>query len=180
MAKKMDAVVVNTQAVAKMFGVTDRRVRQFVEEGIIERVGHGRFNVIDTVYKYVTHLRMANDQLSEEDVTELYDYEKYLHEKAKREKAEIELAHLKGTMHSANEVENVMNNMLASFRAKMLALPTKVAPSLLGLEEISDIEKLIESQVHEALFELADYDPKMFMEVEEVEDDAGEGKNNES
>lgn len=167
----MDAVVVNTQAVAKMFGVTDRRVRQFVEEGIIERVGHGRFNVIDTVFKYVTHLRMSNDQLDESDVTESLEYEKYLHEKAKREKAEIELSHIKGQMHSASEVEKVMNNMLASFRAKMLALPTKVAPSLIARDDISQIEQLIEVQIHEALSELADYDPRLFAEAGEEEDE---------
>lgn len=150
-----------------MFGVSDRRVRQFVEEGIIDRVGHGRFDLTDTVFRYVSHLRLSNDQLDENDITESLDYEKYLHEKAKREKAEIELAHLKGNMHSASEVEIVMNDMLASFRAKMLALPTKVAPSLLVLEEVADIEKLIESQIHEALIELADYDPSRFKDVDE-------------
>lgn len=172
MSTKRDGLVVNTKAVAKMFGVSDRRVRQFVEEGIIDRVGHGRFDLTDTVFRYVSHLRLSNDQLDENDITESLDYEKYLHEKAKREKAEIELAHLKGNMHSASEVETVMNDMLASFRAKMLALPTKVAPSLLVLEEVSDIEKLIESQIHEALIELADYDPSRFRDVdEEGEDD---------
>lgn len=173
MSKKMDAVVVNTQAIAKMFGVSDRRVRQFVEEGIIDRIGHGRFNVIDTVNKYITHLRMASDQLDGNDITESLEYERYLHEKAKREKAEIELAHIKGTMHSANEVEKVMNNMLASFRARILALPSKVAPSLVNLE-VADIEKIIESQVHEALNELADYDPSAFMEIEEEVEEVGQ------
>lgn len=171
-SKKMDSVVVNTQAVAKMFGVTDRRVRQFVEEGVIDRVGHGRFNVIDTVNKYVTHLRMSNDQLDENDITESLEYERYLHEKAKREKAEIELAHIKGTMHSANEVEKVMNNMLASFRARMLSLPSKVTPSLAN-QEVADIEKIIESQVHEALIELSNYDPSAFIELEEEVDEDG-------
>ncbi|GEN83616.1 hypothetical protein SLU01_19280 [Sporosarcina luteola] len=171
MSKKIDGVVVNTQAVAKMFGVTDRRVRQFVEEGIIGRVGHGRFDVVDTVNKYITHLRMAQSQMDENDVTESLEYERYLHEKAKREKAEIELAHIKGMMHSAVEVEKVMNNMLASFRARMLSLPSKIAPTLADLE-VADIEKIIEAQVHEALIELSNYEPSSFKEVaEEVEGD---------
>lgn len=173
MSRKIDGVVVNTQAVAKMFGVTDRRIRQFVEEGIIDRVGHGRFDVVDTVNKYITHLRMASDQLDENDVTESLEYEKYLHEKAKREKAEIELAHIKGNMHSAIEVEKVMNNMLASFRARMLSLPSKIAPTLAN-QEVADIEKLIEAQVHEALIELSNYDPSAFMEVEEEEEGDGQ------
>lgn len=167
---KKDAVVVNTQAVAKMFGVTDRRVRQFVEEGVISRVGHGRFDLVDTVSRYIAHLRLSNDKLDENDITESLEYEKYLHEKARREKAEIELSHIKGNMHSSSEVEKVMNNMLASFRAKMLALPTKVAPSLIARDDISQIEQMIETQIHEALFELADYDPRLFAESEEDEE----------
>lgn len=174
---KFDGIVVNTTAIAKMFGVTDRRVRQFVEEGVIDRIGYGRFDVSDTVLKYVTYLRLSNDQLDKSDVTESLDYEKYLHEKAKREKAEIELAHIKGRMHSSPEVEKVMNNMLASFRARILAIPSKTAPSLIARDEISQIEQIIEVQVHEALSELAEYDPKMFMDArdEEEEEDEQEG-----
>lgn len=170
---KMDGIVVNTMAIAKMFGVTDRRVRQFVEEGVIDRVGHGRFDVMDTVFKYVAHLRMSNDQLDESDITESLDYEKYLHEKAKREKAEIELAHIKGRMHSSTEVEKVMNNMLASFRSRVLAIPSKTAPSLIARDDISQIEQIVEVQIHEALSELANYDPKLFMDAgdEEEEDE---------
>lgn len=172
MSKKADGVVVNTVAVAKMFGVTDRRIRQFVEEGVIDRIGHGRFDLTDTVFRYVTHLRMSNDNLDSSDVTESLEYEKYLHEKAKREKAEIELSHIKGRMHSSGEVEKVMNNMLASFRAKMLALPTKVAPSLIARDDISQIEQMIEVQVHEALAELANYDPRLFADADDDEVDA--------
>ncbi|MFX3673298.1 MAG: hypothetical protein ACE3JQ_02455 [Paenisporosarcina sp.] len=177
MAGKADAVVVNTLAVAKMFGVTDRRVRQFVEEGIIDRIGNGRFDLQDTVYKYVVHLRMATDSLDENDVTESLEYEKYLHEKAKREKAEIELSHIKARMHSAAEVEAVMNNMFASFRARMLALPSKVAPSLIARDEISQIEQLIETQVHEALMELVNYDPRLFVNDDDDEEEENEQEN---
>lgn len=171
---KMDSIVVNTKTLAKMFGLTDRRVRQFVEEGIIDRVGHGRYDVIDTVNRYVTHLRMSSEKLDESDITESLEYERFLHEKAKRKKAEIELAHIKGNMHRSLEVENVMNNMLASFRAKMLALPTKVAPSLIARDDIAQIEQLIEEQVHEALIELSDYDPRLFAEVGENDDESEE------
>lgn len=171
MKQDTNGIIVNTKALAKMFGVTERRVRQFVEEGVIDRVGHGRFNLMDTVNKYIVHLRLSNEGMDESDVEESLEYEKYLHEKAKREKAEIELAHIKGQMHAAAEVEKVMNNMLTSFRAKMLALPTKVAPSLIAQDDISQIESMIESQIHEALTELADYDPRLFVDEDEEEEE---------
>ncbi|AVK86006.1 hypothetical protein C3943_22170 [Lysinibacillus sp. B2A1] len=171
-------LVVNTKAIAKMFNLTERRVRQLVEEGVISRVAHGRFDLIDTVSKYVTFLKLSFDGIDENDVAESLDYEKWLHEKAKREKAEIELAHIKKEMHRSEEVEKILNHMVMAFRSKMLSLPTKVAPRLINRDDPKLIEALLEENIHEALHELASYDPSMFVEliendiVEVVEDDA--------
>lgn len=163
-----DAVVVNTVVIAKMFNMTPRRVRQLVEEGVVDRIGHGRFNLIDTVSKYVTFLKLNTESLTEGDVTESLDYEKWLHEKAKREKAEIELAHIKKEMHSSGEVEEVMNNMVMNFRQRMLSIPSKCALQLMNRTDPKYIESILEQNVNEALKELSDYDPSMF--IEDIED----------
>lgn len=163
-----DAVVVNTVVIAKMFNMTPRRVRQLVEEGVVDRIGHGRFNLIDTVSKYVTFLKLNTESLTEGDVTESLDYEKWLHEKAKREKAEIELAHIKKEMHSSGEVEEVMNNMVMNFRQRMLSIPSKCALQLMNRTDPKYIESILEQNVNEALKELSDYDPAMF--IEDIED----------
>ena len=163
-----DSVVVNTVVIAKMFNMTPRRVRQLVEEGVVDRVGHGRFNLIDTVSKYVTFLKLNTESLTEGDVTESLDYEKWLHEKAKREKAEIELAHIKKEMHSSGEVEEVMNNMVMNFRQRILSIPSKCALQLMNRTDPKYIESILEQNVNEALKELSEYDPSMF--VEDIED----------
>lgn len=177
-------IVVNTAAIAKMFNLTERRVRQLVEEGVINRVAHGRFNLVDTVSKYVTFLKLSAEGMDENDVTESLEYEKWLHEKAKREKAEIELALLKNEVHRAEDVEKVLNHMLTAFRSKLLGLPTKLANRLINISDPKAIEVLIERDVHEALEELSEYDPSMFFEVtddEEVEEDSdGSQKHTES
>lgn len=176
-------LVVNTVAISKMFNVTERRVRQLVEEGVISRVGHGRFDLVDTVSKYVTFLKLASEGLDENDISESLEFEKWLHEKAKREKAEIELAHIKNEVHRSEEVEKVMNHMIMAFRSKMLSLPTKVALMLVNKEDPKYIESILERNVHEALIELANYDPSLFVELVEderdlVEVDAGDAKAN--
>lgn len=176
-------LVVNTVAISKMFNVTERRVRQLVEEGVISRVGHGRFDLVDTVSKYVTFLKLASEGLDENDISESLEFEKWLHEKAKREKAEIELAHIKNEVHRSEEVEKVMNHMIMAFRSKMLSLPTKVALMLVNKEDPKYIESILERNVHEALIELANYDPSLFVELVEderdlVEVDEGDAKAN--
>ncbi|WP_339198472.1 hypothetical protein MKY27_05790 [Solibacillus sp. FSL R5-0449] len=165
-----ERTIVNTKALAKMFNMTERNVRYLVEEGIIARVNHGRYDLIDTVSRYITFLKMSNDGLDESKVQESLEYEKWLHEKAKREKAEIELSHLKKEMHKADEIEKVLNHMLTSFRSKMLSLPSKTALLLASKDDPKEIEALLERDIYEALAELADYEPSLFFEEDDVED----------
>lgn len=179
-----EKTVVNTKSIAKMFNMTERNVRYLVEEGVISRVTHGRYDLIDTVSRYITFLKMSFDGIDESKVMESLDYEKWLHEKAKREKAEIELAHIKKEMHKADEVEKVQNHMVMAFRSKMLSLPSKVALQLVNKDDPKLIEAILERDIHEALSELAEYNPTQYfieddVEVEMVGDDDGSETNDE-
>ena len=57
-----------------MFNLTERRVRQLVEEGVISRVGHGRFNLIETVSKYITFLKCSSEELDSNDVEKVLNH----------------------------------------------------------------------------------------------------------
>lgn len=165
-----DRTIVNTKTISKMFNMTERNVRYLVEEGVIARVAHGRYDLTDTVSRYITFLKMATDGLNEQQVTESLEYEKWLHEKAKREKAEIELAHIKKEMHNSDEVEQVLNHMVMAFRSKMLSLPSKVALLLSSIDDAKKIEAILERDIYEALGELAEYNPSMFFAEETIEE----------
>ncbi|MEK5332737.1 hypothetical protein [Lysinibacillus sp. FSL W8-0992] len=164
-----DRTIVNTKTIAKMFNMTERNVRYLVEEGVIARVAHGRYDLIDTVSRYITFLKMSFDGIDENKVMESIDYEKWLHEKAKREKAEIELAHLKREMHKADEVEKIQNHMVMAFRSKILSLPSKSALLLASKDDPKMIEALLERDIHEALAELAEYDAAQYFTEDNVE-----------
>lgn len=179
-----EKTVVNTKTISKMFNMTERNVRYLVEEGVISRVTHGRYDLIDTVSRYITFLKMSFDGIDENKVMESLEYEKWLHEKAKREKAEIELAHIKKEMHKADEVEKVQNHMVMAFRSKMLSLPSKVALQLANKDDPKLIEAILERDIHEALSELAEYNSLQYffeddVEVEMVGDEDGSETNNE-
>lgn len=164
--------------------MTERNVRYLVEEGVISRVTHGRYDLIDTVSRYITFLKMSFDGIDENKVMESLEYEKWLHEKAKREKAEIELAHIKKEMHKADEVEKVQNHMVMAFRSKMLSLPSKVALQLANKDDPKLIEAILERDIQEALSELAEYNSLQYffeddVEVEMVGEEDGSETNNE-
>ncbi|MEX3625783.1 hypothetical protein [Viridibacillus arvi] len=173
-----EQTVVNTNTIADMFGVQGRRVRQMVEEEIITKVGHGRFNLKDTVKRYVTYLKLQNEKNGEKEFEESFDHEKYLHEQAKRKKTEIELAQLQNRVHDAEDVERVMNHMNTAFRAKILSVPSKLALQLVNIEEAEDVQEILAATMREVLLELSEYDAAMF--ITDEEDEKGEESNGEA
>lgn len=155
-------IVVNTDTLAKLFGFTRQRINQLAKDGILEKKGPGRWPLLKNVQKYIEFLRASVNERNDEKAQALYWHEKALHEKAKREMAEIKLAKLKNQMHDAADVEFVLTNMLVTFRNRILSIPDKVAPKVLGVKNLSEISETINAELLDALTELSEYDPAMF------------------
>ena len=161
--ESIDSVVVSSGVLSELLGVTDRRIRQLQEEGILDKESRGRYNLVSSIKNYIIHLKTNNDLKDNKNDEFLnYDKERALHEKTKREIAELKLAAMKGEMHNSEDVMRVMNDMLASFRSKILSMPSKLAPMLIARNDMSVIQELIKKEAIEALEELSNYDPALF------------------
>jgi phage terminase Nu1 subunit (DNA packaging protein) len=172
-SKKIDSIdniIVSCSVLENLFNLSDRMIRMLAEDGIITKEKRGRYNLVESVKKYIIHIR-ANNEFKEIKTDEVLnkDREQALHERVKREIAELRLAAMKGNMHRAEDVERVMNDMLASFRSKILALPSKLAPILIARDDISQIQLLIKKEVFEVLEELSVYDPQKFYSEEYID-----------
>ncbi|MGG1442105.1 hypothetical protein ABE354_08600 [Brevibacillus laterosporus] len=152
--------IFTTKQLSEMLDLSARRIQQLAEEGIFVREKRGRYKAIESMKNYISFIQ-EKDSDGESEVD--YYEEKALHERAKREKAEIEVALLKGQMHKSQDVAAVMNDMVASCRAKLLSLPTKIAPSLLGKEDVAHVRELISKEIREALNELSEYSREVFL-----------------
>lgn len=78
---------------------------------------------------------------------------------AEAEIAELELARIRGTLCLTDDVVKAWETVLHACRAKLLAMPSKLAPNVVNETDISAIKDIIESQVREALDELSNYQP---------------------
>lgn len=67
---------------------------------------------------------------------------------------ELDLSKRRGEVIEIEEVAGVVGDDYANVRAKLLALPTKLAPQLIGIEDPAECQALIERGVAEALEEL--------------------------
>lgn len=166
----VSAITVNSAILEKVIGVSDRRIRQLAEENIIIRAAKGRYKFVDSVTNYILTLKVQADANNAESVDgEInLEEEKAIHERVKRHISELKLQTMKGELHKSEDVERVMMDMLASVRAKLLSMPTKLAPILVSRGDIDFVRNALNREVMEALNELKDYNPKEFYSDEYV------------
>lgn len=170
---KTDITIVNSVILGDCWGITDRRVRQLREEGIISEVARGKYNLHECTRKYCEYLRQqANVNANSKETKLSYDSERALHEKAKREKAELQLQIMRGEVHLGTDVEEVMTDMITKAKMKLLALPAKAADLVVGRKDINSIENTLQKLIEESLNELADYDPELFVNDDVLKDDS--------
>lgn len=145
----------DTKQVARFLDVTERRVRQLRDEGIISELRPGLYDLIDTNHRYINYLRNRNP-----DSGERIDYnaERAKLVKAKRENEEYDLRLKRRELHTSEEIERVMTTMLINFKSRLSAIPSKLAPILSKKKDTAEIASLIKQQVDEALIELSDFE----------------------
>ena len=87
----IDSLTVSAAVLGNIFGVTDRRIRQMAEEGIIVRAAKGRYNLVDSLKNYILSLKLAVDSNDSDNPDgELnFEEEKALHERVKRHISEM-------------------------------------------------------------------------------------------
>ena len=81
--------------------------------------------------------------------------------KAKAEAAELELEELKGTLHSAEDVEAVMTDHILLLRSMILALPGRLAVDVNNAKTPAEAAEVIKAECFTMLNQLSayEYDP---------------------
>lgn len=169
----VERVTVSSGVMEGLLGVTDSRVRQLAREGVLTRASKGRYLLYESVRNYIKTLKIQSDMKNGGNGEGEIDYEEEHAklERAKRQQAELKLALMKGELHKGTDVELVMNDMLASVRGKLLNLPSKISPRVAMKSDTGTIQRILTEEIHEALYELKNYDPKDFYSEEFVEVD---------
>ena len=150
--------------IAKLFGVTDRRVQQLAKEGIIPVAQKKpyKFDLLPTVQAYIKYLsNKANGKEGKSDDTVQAEYDKLRAEadlkKHKADIAEMQLKELEGTMHRSEDVEAMTNDLVYAIRSMIMALPGRLAMDIVQVSTPAEASALIRSECNKILNELAGY-----------------------
>lgn len=161
-SKDINKITTTQSEMARVLGLTQPRIHQLVQDGIIEKEENGAILLVESLKNYYKSKQGETGALEDEA-----DYwtERALHEKAKREMTEIKLAKIQNNIYDAKTVEMVMIEMLTTLRTQLLGLPNKLAQQLEGKnrEKIYDV---MTREIEDKLNELSEYSPELFTEDE--------------
>ena len=140
-----------SKVVAAWLGLTERRVRQLRDEGVISEKQPGLYDLQATVTKYITFLRNGSGKINLND-------ERAGLTRAKREAAEMENKLRMGELHRTQDIEAALKTVFLTIRGRFLALPAKLSPTLasMGGNQTAIFDELKQA-IDEALEELSDY-----------------------
>ena len=109
----------NAAIIAKLFGVTDRRIQQLAKEGIIPAAQKRpyMFDLLPTVQSYIRYLSdKANGREAKSADTAQVEMEKLRAEadmkRSKADMAAMQLKALEGKMHRSEDVEAMTNDLV--------------------------------------------------------------------
>ncbi len=168
---------VSSQTLSECLGVTQRAIRDLAKNGIAVRVKHGIYDLGITIQNYI-EWKISCSKTS--NVEKSLEQVKTEHEELKMRKTELVVRHMEGKLHKADDVERIWTNMAAAVKSKLLSIPIKTAPQIVGIEDIPEIQKLLVREITEALNEVASYDPTDYADTAPLEDDSEEGEEDES
>lgn len=139
-----------------LINLSPKRIRELRQaEGIFIPDGKTKkYNLPVCIKEYVQYRIRSEAPSGNAD----YEKERAEHEQAKKEITKLKLRKLRRELHESADVEAVVGDMLVRFRSKLLSLPMKVAPLIIGLD-VNEVLKIIKREVNETLCELSEYNP---------------------
>ena len=138
-----------SRVIADWLGISERRVRQLRDEGVIAEAGPGLYDLKSTISKYITYLGGASRETLNAERTKLTA--------EKRKAAEMENDLRRGTLKQTEDIKTALKTVFLNVRSRMLAIPAKLSPALADKGGDRDaIYDALKSAIREALEDLSD------------------------
>ena len=156
-----------SKVVAQWLCLTERRVRQLRDEGVIVEARPGLYELQPTVARYITYIGGAGKETLTNERMKLT--------RAKREAAELENELRKGEVHRTEDIERGIKSMFLNIRSRFLSLPAKLSPTLatMGGNQTGIFDDLKQA-IDEILEEMSDY--RVAFAVQDGESDGEEAE----
>jgi terminase small subunit / prophage DNA-packing protein len=149
MTKRNADADVSAADLARLWGVSDRTVRELAAAGIAVRTGRGLYAREKSTQRYCEHLRKSADQRGEPTSLEELRAAKLRLATEQADKLAIANATRRNELLEASAVEAEWSSILRSVSAGMLTVPARVGARLpnLGRHDIGIIDEEIRERL---------------------------------
>lgn len=166
-AKITDETTVSTTELARILGLSARRIQQMAQDGTVPPASRGRFRLSDSVQRYITFItgnKMSEDEQKVEKTRRMAEAQI---KAAKATVAKLEAKELQGKMHRSEDVQAITEDMANTLRSLLLALPGRLAVDVHHADSAAEASVIIRKAVHEVMDELSryQYDPGKYEEL---------------
>jgi hypothetical protein len=143
--------------VAEWLGISGRRVKELRAEGVLPGDAGDPYDLKACVTAYCAHMRPAAGKSARggSDAAEDLDVNRARESRLRGDKLELLNAQLRADLIPADEMERAVGAIFDAVRARVLALPSRAAPLLVGARAALAIQETLTELVHDACGDLA-------------------------
>jgi phage terminase Nu1 subunit (DNA packaging protein) len=136
--------------------LTPRRIQQLVGEGL-PRITRGKYDVDQVLDWYIAKLerQLARQTDEEGEIAKKFNEEMRLLS-SRADLQELDLAIKRREFVAIADVEKQMTDLVITTKARILTVPARLAPELLGEDSRVMVQAKIEKSIKEALSHLAE------------------------
>jgi hypothetical protein len=156
-AAEVIEAVVPASVLGQILGLSERRIRELRDDGTIPGEPGGQYRLGAAVQAYCAHIRPAAGKAAAggSDAAEDLDKNRARESRLRGDKLELINAQLRAELIPAPEMEAVVGTIFDAVRGKVLALPSRAAPLLLGAKTVLAIQDKLTELAHDACGDLA-------------------------
>lgn len=149
--------IVNKAKLAKILGKTEPTLTTWQKEGMpIKKLGErkGQSNTYDTAAVIDWLIKRSSDTNTAMEKAKLRLTE------AQAEMEELKVLEKKEELIPLDKMKHLFSGVFASCRARILSMPSRLAPVIATHRDPKKIEKVLKEACAEALSDMANYDPE--------------------
>jgi phage terminase Nu1 subunit (DNA packaging protein) len=146
-------------ALADLFGISERRVKQLRSDGVLPGMPGDPYETRECVRAYCAHLRPSSGRTASGGASTLTLNEArlaLLAEQTTKLRAENDLQATRVLL--ASEVQAAIAASCATVRNRLLAIPSEIAPQLFRLKSVAEVHHRVQAAVTDALHGLSSID----------------------
>lgn len=135
---------------AKLLEVSERHIQKLAAQGYIPRAAHGKYDLVAAIRGYVKYLKDTGARSGDDASADAFSKHRARLTKERADVAERERKRLDGELVPVEQIQGAWAAIVTTIRTRLLNVPTRAAPRLLGLKNVADTQDIVRAEIFEA------------------------------